>query len=211
MPGMPRRRRHAVDVLVVAVLMTALALGGCRLHGQRGRKPERAGGRRPPSLGRGGPRRRLAGSLGLARDHRRRRRQLFAGNAADGTFTRALAGWRVPAARLRRRRRFPAAHRGRVGRPRRARRRRASATNLHVDVRYADGTPLPFAWIEVYDADGRAVFDGNAPRGSFDLAVAPGEHRVRAFDGRTHARRPRRRPLRGGRPCPALRRDGRSR
>ena len=60
----------------------------------------------------------------------------------------------------------------------------SGATNLHVDVRYADSTPIPFAWLDLYDADGRSVYAGHAQRGSFDLAVAPGEYRLRAFDGR---------------------------
>ncbi len=183
MPGMPRRRRRAVDVLVVAGLMTGLATGvaGCTGSGG-GSRGERVVVDRHLSVevvrDDGSPVRWAWLEITAADG-----RQLFAGNADDGTFTRALP----PGAYLLR------AFDGAAAFPPRTvdvsvdRDVRlvpdGAGENLHVDVRYANGTPVRFAWIEVYDSDGRAVFGGNAARGSFDLAVAPGEHRVRAFAG----------------------------
>jgi mannan endo-1,4-beta-mannosidase len=174
---MPRRDRYAVHALVAAGL--ALGVAGCSAS--------------PPlrevvTVDRhlsvevvqedGAPVRWAWLEISRADGH-----PLFAGHAEDGTFTRALpAGSYLlrafdGAAALAPRTVDVAVDRdvrlGHGGAP----------ENLHVDVRYADGSPVAFAWIEVYDADGRAVFGGNAPRGAFDLAVAPGEHRVRAFDG----------------------------
>jgi hypothetical protein len=111
-------------------------------------------------------------------------KQVFSGHSADGTFTRALSGGAYTLQAFDGAAAFPPRTVDvSVDRDVRVA-EGALGTNLHVDVHYADGTPLPFAWLDVYDANGSSVYDGNAQRGSFDLAVAPGEYRVRAFDGR---------------------------
>jgi hypothetical protein len=60
-----------------------------------------------------------------------------------------------------------------------------ASTNLHLDVRYAGSTPIPWAWVNVVDARGTSVWSGNAPRGQFDLTVGSGSYTVGAWAGST--------------------------
>ncbi len=59
----------------------------------------------------------------------------------------------------------------------------STATNLHLDVRYADDTPIPWAWVTVTNAGGGQVYNGNAPHGQFDLTVGSGSFTVAAWEG----------------------------